>query len=296
MKLEHALSYIDQYKIRSLQLEGGDPCCVKPEFIQAIIDHVRQTQPNIQLIGITTNLWDFYKRPYKWIDIFKDPLVDVCTSFQFGDQRKITDDKPYDLNSFLKVYDLYTKLINKPLPFISVLNYQTEKYTIQTVELAKQLNTDCKINRQIQVGRADYGYPFEKAIKQYCNIIDHGLADYENNSYLLKQILEDGSTGSESCPFSRNCQSWQIAINPDGQKTFCDFENSRLHDKLANNQKIVWINDISTVQSKRLINHKCLTCKYFNVCNGCKHTVNEVSDFNNFCKTIKFNLDRICQR
>ena len=293
MKLEDAIKYIDQYNIRSLQLEGGDPLCVSPGYIQTIIDHVKQTQPDIQLIGITTNLWDFYKRPQKWLKIFQDPLVDVCTSFQFGKQRKITTNNIFDLDKFLSIYQLYNELVKKPLAFIAVLNEETEQYTIETVKLAKQLKTQCKINRQIQVGRAQSSYPFEKAIAQYCNIINHGLENYENNSFLLKQLLQYGSTGLDSCPFSRKCQSWQIAINPDGQKTFCDFENSRLHLNLINKKNIVWINDVSTVQSKRLIKSDCLICKYFDICNGCKHTINEVENVDSFCNNIKFQLDSI---
>ena len=63
-------------EINIIIFNGGDPLMMEPEFYTNIIELTKDY--NIPL-SLTTNLYDFYINPDKWIDLFKTKNVGVIT-------------------------------------------------------------------------------------------------------------------------------------------------------------------------------------------------------------------------
>lgn len=70
------LSCIKKINPDDVILTGGDPLLVDPSFYEDIL-HINNTIT----LSFTTNLWDFYINPLKWIKLFKNSRVNVGTSF-----------------------------------------------------------------------------------------------------------------------------------------------------------------------------------------------------------------------
>ena len=70
------IKIIQTIKPNSLIFTGGDPLLVGPEYYYEIL-----SLGNFS-ISLTTNLKDYYIQPKKWIDLFKNERVGICTSFQ----------------------------------------------------------------------------------------------------------------------------------------------------------------------------------------------------------------------
>ena len=55
---------------RTIIVNGGDPLVIQPDYYWELINYLDDNKyPAI--ISFTTNLWDFYKYPEKWVNIFK---------------------------------------------------------------------------------------------------------------------------------------------------------------------------------------------------------------------------------
>jgi hypothetical protein len=52
---------------------------------------------------------------------------------------------------------------------------------MESVLLAKELETTCRVNGVWPQGRSKEFYPFYKMIQFYLDVIDSGLSDYELN-------------------------------------------------------------------------------------------------------------------
>lgn len=268
MPLDKAISYIKKYQpLDDLIFEGGDPLCVKPSYYQSIIDLVDAEELQIKRIGFTSNLWDFYKRPEKWLPIFKHPKVQCCTSFQYGNKRQITEARVYTESMFREIYSLYTSLTNKSLSFISVIDQDNDWSVMKTVQLAKELGTVCKINALFPAGRVGHSfYPADKMLSHYRNIICSGLSEYENNSYyILHTLLKDNQ--SNDCPWVKQCNRGIRCITPDGSISTCSIENSWLEPAPLNKNSE---RDITLRNDLFCIKEDCLLCSCYFWCNSCK--------------------------
>lgn len=303
MTADDVCRYIDQYKQYPLDIvfEGGDPLLKSPSFYHQIFDYVQTNNINVIQYGFTTNLWDFYKHPHKWVDIFKRDDVSVCTSFQYGDQRRLTKDIVYDESLFIDVYNKFKQLINKPLTFIAVCNEQNDQYVLDTVRLAKKLNTFCKINPQFAAGKADTFYRFDKMLAKYRDIIINDLSYYEDNSNTIVQLVLNHYSDGFNCPFNRNCQNGIVCITPDGVRSNCSIENStNLDSSIIKFYTKTNETNITKDYTKTLINSKCLTCEYFDWCNCCRVHIGEIKQLDNkqfdeYCDNIKRIIDEIIQ-
>lgn len=280
--------------ITSVALEGGEPLMVRPDKLKRIIDFIDTELPHINDIGITTNLWDFYKRPEKWIDILKHPKLHVCTSFQYGNERRISKDLIFDEVLFRKVYNLFKEKVGKPLSFIAVIDETNEDSFLKTVELAKELCTTCKINRKIGVGRANASYPFEKMVELQTTLIELGLSDIEDNSLTLRELVAYKGIGDSTCPFVVGCNKHFVTVNPDGTKTFCSMVASK---RDSTESPIKFYKDISKYENKNIVNEKCLTCRAYDICNNCAILHEELKEKNldDYCNKILNCYDRIAK-
>lgn len=304
LSFDKIIEVLEKYKHipNNVCFEGGDPLCVKPQIYYDIFDYVDSHKDiNITEFGFTSNLWDFYKHPDKWIDIFKRDDVHICTSFQYGDKRRITDKRVFDEQTFIDVYNKFIKLVNKPLPFITVIDQSNEHTVLQTCKLAKSLDTVCKINPTFVAGRARQFYRWDRMLQQYQKIFEAGLEHYESNCLdIARKIVNQPY--DINCPFIRDCSDKFVVVTPDGWCSSCSIENSTKNDQFypikfydRNN-----VSNITLDKSKSFIDSKCLTCDYFDWCNSCRVKVGELkslhldqSQFDQYCNNIKNSIDAI---
>lgn len=270
LPIETLYQLLDRYhsKIQSLIFEGGDPLCRSPQFYYDIFAYIEKNHYDIPEIGFTTNLWDFYKRPEKWTDILSLPNVSVCTSFQYGNRRKLTDDVVLTEKLFVEIYTKFQQLINKPLNFISVIDYDNCDQAVATVRLAKSLDCNCRLNPALPYGRQHKVFPFDHMMKLWRDIIINDLGQYEDNCAQIIKLLQHEPT--ENCPWIANCKGHFLCVTPDGLVSNCSMENSSVYERAKNNS-IIWLNNIddAIVQRAHLLSPRCAACKYYNICNNC---------------------------
>ena len=291
LDLDLALSLIDKYKPCSVMLEGGDPLVCKPSYINAILQRVKQDN-SITELGITTNLWDFWKHPEKWVDILSDEKVSVCTSFQYGNRRKLSDKLILTDDLFEQIYTKFNQLTHKRINFISVLDYDNEQHVFDTIALAKKLNTYCKINPVFKSGRSDHNYPFHRAIRIYTDIIERGLGDVVDNCYTLLRVVGNQHV-DRTCPYIRDCSDVFRVVSPDGIITNCSIYGSVVGH---NSQPLQEIDVVSC--NPCFVCSDCLSCRCFDVCNGCRMKIAQIrrdNDLKTHCAVIKECYDTIKQ-
>ena len=254
--LSALLSEIKKTKVNDIIVTGGDPLCVSPQFYEKLLE----INDNITL-SLTTNLWDFYINPKKWIKLFKNPRVGITTSFQYGDQRKKPNGQPYQESDFYAVEMLFKQHIGYCPSFISVISDENEKYALDHVLLAKQLNTTCKLNAQYPLGKSKTLYPRHKLLNIYLKIIESGLCQYEENV---------NSRQLGNCPFNtcNKCASHNRALCiKDGiaEYSFCE---DLLYQNLLSTTDYSQLNE-NLYNSAKFMHQKCLTCIACQLCNGC---------------------------
>ena len=281
----------EKFAVKSISLEGGEPTSIGIKAFTEIVEEVSKRYPDIGSIGMTTNLWNFYKRPEVWTEIFRHPLLDICTSFQYGNKRRFSETKILDEQTFRRMYDLFKTQVGKPLPFISVIDEDNEDSVLKTVLLAKELNTSCKINPTLPQGRSTVYYPIHKMIEKWADIICSGLGQYEDNCRYLIDAVK-GNTTSLSCPFNHNCTTLYACDNL-GRLTTCsiyrDYHSTvKFYDKKIMNPK--------KDPFMSVLKPECYTCDKFDICNGCRVHIGATktySDVETHCESVKQSYDRI---
>src|SRR5574344_2818168 len=77
LPVEKVESFLIQYPIERVIVNGGDPLCIDPQYyydlLKFIEDNFLQTN-----LSFTTNLYDFWINPTKCTNLFKHSRVSVC--------------------------------------------------------------------------------------------------------------------------------------------------------------------------------------------------------------------------
>lgn len=251
------IEIIKTIKPDNLIITGGDPLMVEPQYYYELYD---ASQCNISL---TTNLKNFYLNPNKWVDLFKEDWLGICTSFQYGDKRKWDINTIYTEEMFIKVYNKFKKLIGKDLPFIAVIDYDNEETVIDLCKLAKRLKTIVRINGAIGQGLQEYTYPRYKMFQHYINIIEQGYGEYESycNKFDTSMCPINDEFRCENC--IRSC--------------YIDENDEIVYHHCEHQERIIpldYKNDILNYESnyphqKYHINENCWQCELFSLCHGC---------------------------
>ena len=265
---------LDILKPNDLIITGGDPLMMNPSYYDELLSYGNWN------ISLTTNLKDFYFHPDKWVSLFKNPRVGICTSFQYGEDRLWDKNTVYDENMFKKVCQLFFDKIGYVPSFIAVINEKNEHRAIDHFYLAKELNNKCKINPVMAMGLSKESYPKYKMIDIWLKIKELGLEPYWDNDVQFKK---------GGCGFNTNllCGSTIRAFYEDinGNVHYSDCEECLVYNDreipLDTTQPLIHkiplnINDY--------INNKCLTCELCQFCNGCKIARSIAKDDNKYCQ------------
>lgn len=296
MTLDQVKGYIIKYNPKQLCFEGGEPLMVPPSFYIELFNWI-DNNPDLRIehIGITSNLWPFYKNPEKWVPVLSHSKVHLSTSFQYGTGRKITDNKVYTEHDFISVIEKVKQYIPQqyPLTFISVISDENSSTIDQTIQLAKRLGLYVKINPAYPVGRVVHGYPLDKMIEHYTDIIVSGNHEIEDNCGTLMRLLF--GVPEHTCMWNIDCSQGMRTINPDGVVSVCSMDNSQAYQLTLKGIPIVTNDkgehDITKDNNAVLVSAKCLSCRWYRVCNSCHMHVRQIKNMthqrrNQHCHTI----------
>jgi MoaA/NifB/PqqE/SkfB family radical SAM enzyme len=229
-------------------ITGGEPLMNPLSYFWDLIKILDDNNIDAH-ISLTSNMMLWYNNQEKYDDLFRHPRIDAATSFQYGDGRKYGD-VVYSEELFRNVYNTYYNKFNKKLMFIYVVDKNNEDLVIKAVELAKELDTKCKINNVHPVGAASEYYPRYKILEKLLQIIDLGLENYENNLVQRKSGRCPYVTSSDFC---KNIHLRWVDNNNNLIKGCCEEATSS-----------------GTIEVERgILKKECLLCKMFSLCNGC---------------------------
>ena len=261
---------------------GGDPLMVSPSYYNEILSLGNYT------ISLTSNLKDFYLNTQKWYDVLKNPRVNICTSFQYGNGRKWDKNTIYTEEMFINVMNKFNDTIGYMPPFIAIISEENENMALNHLLLAKKLNTKCKMNPLLPLGLSKEFYPLYKMIDIWMSIYEKNLEKYWDND---KQFIYG------ACNFNTNllCESSirSVWINDKEEIVYSNCEDCAVNgytiplDKDKPEQKEIQIN------VNNIISKKCLCCPLFRLCNGCKSLRNINKMTENHCEEMLKRLDKI---
>lgn len=274
---------------QTIIVNGGDPLMIEPEYYWKIINHLNDNNYKATL-SFTTNLWPFYKKPEKWVDLFNHQRVGITTSFQYGGGRLKGDLTEFTEEDFWNVSDTMFRYCGYRPDFISVITEENAHLAIKNVELAKRMDVECKLNyafssgppvkfKNIIMGQEGKPYMLANIYEIYVEIWKRGLTDWEYNT---KQMVKRLSGNATSCPQHRKCDEGIRTLQPAGDYYSCgSFGDDRQHsidfEKEMNGDKIFPLQFQPYLQS---LKQSCYTCPMFQICNGCRKTIKDLKDYN----------------
>lgn len=286
LELESIYRYLKRFPDTPVIIvNGGDPLMVKPDFYRQLITHLDENNYPAT-ISFTSNLWPFFVKPEKWLDIFRNPRVGVTTSFQYGNSRLKHDLTPYTEEEFWQVSNKFLELVGYRPEFIAVITKENEHTVLDTVRLAKKMDVVCKVNyamasgpkttfKGITIGSADSTYVLADIYEKYCQIYDEGLAPWEHNTEVMMTRLAGALSG---CPQGRKCDSSIRSLQPGDKYYSCgSFGDDGLYpidfEKEMAGEFITPLRDQPELQS---LKESCYSCPMFEICNGCRKTVHDL--------------------
>lgn len=298
LDLERIYTFLKRFpQTKTIIVNGGDPLMMDPAYYWKIIEFIEAEELETNL-SFTTNLWDFYKRPERWTDLFRHKKVNVATSFNYGDTRRITKTQVFTEEIFWKVSDLFLEKVGYRPDFLCVINDDNEDTAIDNVRLAKKMGVECKLNYAMASGVQSKPYQLSKIYKIYLEIISEGLTDWEFNT---KEMIKGISHEATICPRNRSCDSGIRCLQPEGDYYSCgafgddrqyaiDFEKemaaATIETPLQNDPEIA------------ALKPECYGCMMFNLCNGCRKTVGDMKRANivaEHCTLMKKLEHAICE-
>lgn len=272
LSLDRIFKFLERYPdTNTIIVNGGDPLMLPPDYYWKILDYIEERGLKANL-SFTSNLWDFYKRPEKWTELFRHPKMGVSTSFNYGNTRLISEGRPLTEKIFWEISDLFLERVGYRPDFISVITDENEETALDNVRLAKKMGVECKLNYAMASGRESRPYQLSKIYRLYLEVVSSELIDWEFNT---KQMIKRLSGDATTCPQNRDCDSSIRCIQPEGDYYSCgafgddkefaiDFDN-----EMAGGMQT----PLKDSEEASMLKLECLTCPMFAICNGCKKTV-----------------------
>lgn len=300
LKLETIFQFLKRYpKTHTIFVVGGDPLMMSPKYYFDLLEHIKENGYPTKL-SLTTNLWAFYKKPERWVELLSHPDVEVGTSFQYGNGRLIRPGEVFTEEIFIDVVKKFRSLIpNKELCFLAVINDENEHLAIDHVYLAKHLDMQCRLVYASMSGLSTRPYPLSKLYKIFVKIWKLGLAEYEQTALAISDKIY-GLEGA--CPMSRSCDHLMRSLNPDGRYFSCGPLNDDLDKKneIDFNSEVIegerFYLPLQNREELQFLKPECIGCKMFQVCNGCrKHTkdLKQTNMVEEHCSQMKLIMDEL---
>lgn len=264
--------------IGTIVFNGGDPLLINPDEYIKLLKYIEDNKLNTYL-SFTTNLWDFFWNPQKWTDIFKHERVGVITSFQFDETRKLKSGEPFTEKLFWVVSDLFLSKVGYRPGFISVLTstYDMLPNGKKIINLARQMEVECKINYVNASGKASYCIPVGYAALVYQYIYENGWEQYEYNT---KQFLKTIRGEETTCPLAMNCDKNIRCFQPNGFYSCPAFADDGLYGFTVENDIKNLQTPLSNDPDLVFLMEKCLSCPAYKLCHGCKKHIYDLKRIN----------------
>lgn len=302
LPLDMVFDFLDRFPdTNTIIVNGGDPLMMPVEYYDKIIEFLDRKNLRATL-SLTTNLWDFYKKPDKWTPLFKKKQrVSVATSFNYGDTRRVTPSVVYTEELFWKVSDLMLERVGYRPGFISVITDENESTALDNVRLAKRMGVECKLNYAMASGAQSRPFLLGKIYRLYLQVYNEGLAPWEYNTKQMTVRLKSGIT---TCPLARECDSHIRCIQPNGSYYSCgSFGDDHFEDQgkysidfkkeVKEGKFFTPLKDHFEIQRMK---DECLTCPMFKICNGCHKTIKDYKNrglVEEHCQIMKANASEI---
>lgn len=290
---------------RTIIVNGGDPMMMPPEYYWEMIAMLERNKSQAN-ISFTTNLWPFYKKPELWEELLRHDRIAITTSFQYGNKRIKGDGTPLTEEEFIAMSDMFFERIGYRPSFIAVIDKDNADSVIKSVELAKRLGVEAKINytmasgpevnnRGIVMGSENNFYVQADIYEQYLKIYDAGLMEWEFNTKQMAVKLKGMHT---TCPLSRSCDSGIRAMQPGGGYYSCgSFGDDGAYpidfDREMAGEFFTPLQNVEEIDSMK---DSCYECPMFQICNGCKKTIADTKRLGlveYHCKKMKTMAQRI---
>lgn len=286
--------------LNTIIVNGGDPLMMSPQYYWDLIAILEKYECDAK-ISLTSNLWAFHKKPQMWTELFRHPQIGVITSFQYGNKRLKGDNTPFTEKEFWAISNQFLALVGYRPEFIAVIDQDNRDTVLQTVQLAKAMGVECKINhvlasgpqivkQGVTMGSANNFFTQADMYAHYIEIIEAGLADWEYNCKQLSKKLRGAHT---TCPLSRRCDSGIRTLQPDGSYYSCGaFGDDRTHridfeQEMASQTLQTPLQDDPDLDTMKMA---CYGCPMFEICNGCRKTIQDTKKFGlqeHQCRTMK---------
>ncbi len=279
LNLDYIARFLDRFpNTQTIIVNGGDPLMLRPDYYWDILKLLEERGMTETIVSFTTNLWDFYKRPDKWTELFRHPQIGVGTSFHYGDSRLITRTRVFLEEDFWAVSDLFLERVGYRPDFISVIDESNVQRALDNVRLAKKMGVVCKLNWAFASGRQSISYLMGDIYAKYLEIHKAGLTPWEYNT---QQFIRSLGGLKTTCPISRDCDKGIRNLHPDGSYYSCgafgdddmfpiDFENEMASDAIT-----------TPLQDSMLylsMHDDCWGCSLFSLCNGCRKTIMDTQE------------------
>jgi MoaA/NifB/PqqE/SkfB family radical SAM enzyme len=292
LDISKVIQFLNRFpNTKNIIVNGGDPLVVSPSFYWKIIEEIRRIG-NGTVLHFCTNLWDYYKRPNKWRELFNCEEIEIGTSFDFSG-RFISKDEELSVDLFLEIMTKFRNDFDYTPSFVSVVSNESSWRAIDTVRLAKKLNVECKLNYLHASGRSNEQYNIGDMYNIYLDIYEEGLSEFESNTKQMIQMLK--YSAHQSCPSNRKCDEGIRNLQPmkdgyeysscgafgDDREYSIDFEKEMAGD---------FFTPLQSEQELQYMKEECLSCENFNFCNGCFKTVKDTKGSNQVeenCKSMK---------
>lgn len=279
---DELVKLIQTIKPNGLIFTGGDPLMVDPDYYYEILSlgdfH----------ISFTSNLKDFYINPNKWIDLFRNERVGVCTSFQYGNERMWNVNQVYSEDVFRKVMKKFKDSIGYTPSFISVISKSNEDRALDHIYLAKELGTRCKINGVLPIGLSKEYYPLYKMIDIWLKIIEAGLEDYWDNHI---QFQNGGCNFNTNLMCSSSIRSFWI--DNQNQINYNNCEDCAVRGARIPLDTGIVKPTAEKLKHEHLLSSECLYCELCTLCNACRSTKQAITDKETFCSEMKKRKQKI---
>lgn len=264
-------------------VNGGDPLMIDPSYYFEILKYIETNNLKTK-ISLITNLWDWYINPEKWNKLFLSKNISIGTSFNYGETRKITKKEILTENIFLKIISKFKEYFEYTPSFIGVISEENKDYSIKTVELAKYLGIECKLNYAFSSGRESICFPIGKMYNIYLDIYEKGLSEYEyNTKQMLKRLRGEETT---TCPQNRKCDEGIRNLQPKSENGYeyssCGAfgDDQEYAIEFEKEMQGEFFKPLQTSIELQYLKEECLACPNFNICNGCYKTVKDLKKNN----------------